>query len=255
MPEKPDAPLDSFDEDGDYRPDACSLRISAAVLHRRAELAGLDAEAATDLIGYASDFWELAARIDGRRPDLALPDLALEAMSDEMGAEIFIAAEGLTCAVASGRLPSIGVETRTFRLVASELVASEVAAIEEPAAIERPGASVASASLIRHASGAWEVLHAEVASGHRRKGLASLLYDRMDERLGVKIRPSGWLSEDAYAFWRRRDAFAVAAYRRIEPFLDLWISPKQLLNLMTIDLAKIEALVESAASDTPQRLH
>lgn len=234
MPEEPDALLDSFDEDGDYRPDACSLRISAAVLHRRAELTGLDPEVARDLIEYASDFWALAASIDGRRPELAFG-----ALPDDAPAEVFTGQDGLKCVAAGGCVPSIGAGTQTFSV----------------ASVERPETPVASASLIRHPGGMWEVFHVEVAPSNRRGGLASLLYDRIETFLDVRLRPSGWLSEDAYAFWRRRDALAVAGHRRIEPFLNFWISPKQLLNLMIIDVAKIEALVAGAGVETPQRLH
>ena len=56
----------------------------------------------------------------------------------------------------------------------------------------------------------WRVLHAEVSQEHRRQGLATLLYDRIETFLGVKLHPSGWLSEDAYQFWQKRDAKARA---------------------------------------------
>lgn len=234
MPEKPDGSLDGVGEDDDYRPDPSALRISAVVIRRRADQPGLDPQAVTDLIDYASDYWEFAALIDGRRPARRLEPAPASAP-----AEIFLTTETLTGSMESRRMPSIDVEIKTFSL----------------AATSHPDAPVATVDLIQHANGAWEVLHAEVEPGRRRQRLATTLYDRIEEVLGVEIRPSGWLSEDAYAFWRRRNADSVAGYRQVEPLLQLWISPKQLLNLMTIDRTKIEAWMQSAADDAPQRLH
>ena len=41
--------------------------------------------------------------------------------------------------------------------------------------------------------------------GRRRQGIATLLYDRIETLLDTKLKPSGWLSDDAYQFWQRRN--------------------------------------------------
>jgi hypothetical protein len=234
MSKKPEEPPDGFGDDDEYRPAPSALRISAAVIRRRAAQPGLDARVAADLLDYAMDCWELAARIDGRRPVCSL-----EPAPASSAAEVFLATEALTGLVESARLPAIDAQIKTFRFVVGA----------------RPEVSIASAGLIQHANGLWEVLHVEVAPARRRKGAATILYNCIEEFLNTKLHPSGWLSEDAYAFWRRRNAESVAGYRRVEPFLDLWISPGQLLNLLTIDRIKIEAWMKSAAADAALRLH
>lgn len=225
---------DGFDEDQEYTPDPTALRVSARVIQRRADLLEQDAEVAADLLEYATDYSNLAARLEGRQEmaplfeapgEPAAPETRFWETGDFIGFE------------RSAPLKAIGMELRRFWLVAKDASAREQA---------RPAAVV---ELIGRRKGSWEILHAEVERGSRRKGVATMLYDRIEEFLATELSPSGWLSGDAYAFWRSRRPEAVAGHRRMEPFLQLWISPLQLLNLLTIDRSKIESLMESAGED------
>lgn len=48
----------------------------------------------------------------------------------------------------------------------------------------------------------------EVPEEHRRKGIATYLYDRAEEVFGVPAEPSPILSPEAEAFWKKRRATA-----------------------------------------------
>ena len=86
----------------------------------------------------------------------------------------------------------------------------------------------------------WQVLHAEVSAGWRRQGLATMLYDSVEAILGTTLRPSGWLTEDAFQFWRARGCEFLVYYGQIEHLTPgLWISPKTLLNLKAIAETKL----------------
>jgi hypothetical protein len=43
-----------------------------------------------------------------------------------------------------------------------------------------------------------------------------MLYDRIAVILGTPLRPSGWLSEDAYRFWRAGGEKFIDYYRQVE---------------------------------------
>jgi hypothetical protein len=210
------------------------------VIQKRAALAADDAEIAAELIEYAADFCELAALLEGGggawRP-AGGKSHPLDAGESCGPSTLFMETESFVGFVESAPLPALGMELKRFRLAPREAASPE----------EAPPAAMV--ELIGRPNGSWEILHAEVDPGRRRKGVAAGLYDRIEEVLATTLRPSGWLSEDAYAFWRSRNPEAVAGHRRMEPFLHLWISPGQLLNLMAIDRSKIEAWLESAKED------
>ena len=87
------------------------------------------------------------------------------------------------------------------------------------------------------------VLHAEVTEDHRQRGIATMLYDRIESILGTQLKPSGWLSDDAYQFWQRRDPKLVQWHRKYE-LPGLWVSPKTLLNLLAITQARLMQGIE-----------
>jgi hypothetical protein len=235
--------LDDLDEDQEYCPDPTALRVAARVIQRRAALAPEDAETAAELIEYAADFCELAAMLEGRPDSVPAPDALncpIDAGATGRPSMLFMETTDFVGFVRSAPLTALGLELRSFRLAPQD------------AASPREAPPVAVVELIGRPDEGWEILHAEVDPSRRRKGLATRLYDRIEEVLATTLRPSGWLSEDAYAFWRSRSPDAVAGHRRVEPFLHLWISPGQLLNLMTIDRSKLEAWLESAREDAAE---
>ena len=99
--------------------------------------------------------------------------------------------------------------------------------------------AIAVVELLQHPDMRWRVLHAEVNPEHRRQGLATLLYDRIETFLGLKLHPSSWLSEDGYVFWQRRDAKVVQWHRRHPDLPSLWVSPRTLLTLLAVSRAKL----------------
>jgi GNAT superfamily N-acetyltransferase len=230
------------DDDLDYQADARGLRTAALIMRRRAALLARDAaaaELAAELEDYAADYADFAALLDAQAGEAA-PDNNAEDAEEFSPPETILESASLVGLEQRSRLRSTGAELRRFKL------------------IDKTGAesgAVAMAELLRLADGSWETLHLEVHPDHRRRGLATLLYDAIEQTLATTLRPSGWLSEDGYAFWRARRAGSVDGHRRMEPFLRLWISPAQLLNLLVIDRSKIEALLALDAAHGRRRLH
>ena len=134
--------------------------------------------------------------------------------------------------------PSFGGVHRHFRLVRCA---------DAEKGVFRPTPKMAHAlavvELIQHPDKRWQVLHAEVSEDRRRQGIATLLDGRVEAVLDIKLKPSGWLSEDAYQFWQKRNPKFVQWHRRHE-LPGLWVSPKTLLNLLVIVQAKLMKGVE-----------
>jgi hypothetical protein len=99
--------------------------------------------------------------------------------------------------------------------------------------------SAAVVEVVQHPDERWQVLHAEVSAGRRRQGLETMLYDSVEAILGTILRPSGWLTEDAFQFWRARGCEFLVCYRQAEHIPRLWISSKTLLNLKAIAETKL----------------
>ena len=70
---------------------------------------------------------------------------------------------------------------------------------------------------------AWEVLHAETREHRRRQGIGTMLYDRIAAFLDTKLWPSGWLSDDGYRFWQKRNGEAVQWHRQLDYLPGLWL--------------------------------
>jgi hypothetical protein len=79
----------------------------------------------------------------------------------------------------------------------------------------------------------------EVEQKYHRRGIASMLYDSIQQVLGTTLYPSGWLSDDAFRFWERRGSKVLQYYRQMDHLGGLWISPKALLTLKGIAEAKL----------------
>lgn len=235
-----------FDDDLEFHPDAAMLKVTALIIRRRAALFEHGAAQAAELIACADDHLAFGARAGGGGDGAAAGAMLLSPP------EIFCETGMFVGLMEPAPQPAAGVEMRRFLLLAR----GEGGAVPVPALGEdllsvglADAHPAAMAEVIRRPAGSWMVLHVEVTPERRRQGLATLLYDGVERVLGEDLGPSGWLSEDGYAFWRRRRWSAVEGYRRIEPFLRLWISPRELLTLMTIDRAKIEAWLEAAGKD------
>jgi hypothetical protein len=63
------------------------------------------------------------------------------------------------------------------------------------------------------------------------------------EILGTTLWASGWLSFDAYHFWKKRDPSVIQWHLELEHLPGLWVSPKQLLNLTaTVECKLMESI-------------
>src|SRR5262245_37413137 len=114
----------------------------------------------------------------------------------------------------------------------------------------RLSGSLAVVDLVQHPDARWQVLHAEVAQTHRRQGIATMLYDRIEAVLGTKLGPSGWLSEDAYLFWKARGCrFLEDGYRQVDHLPGLWLSFKAIMTMRDIATASLMDLADDATSN------
>jgi hypothetical protein len=138
--------------------------------------------------------------------------------------------------------PSLGMDHRHFRLC-HRADADKSKFGPSP----RLSGALAVVDLVKHPDGRWQVLHAEVAETHRRQGMATMLYDRIEAILGTKLGPSGWLSEDAYHFWGARGCwFLKDGYRQVEHLPGMWLSAKALMLLRDIAMARMMDWSEGA---------
>lgn len=86
-------------------------------------------------------------------------------------------------------------------------------------------------TLTEMAPGAWEVKGVKVRSNQRRSGVGTYVYDMIERDLEAPIRPSGMLTDDGHGFWSNRDPEAVKNHRQVG---DMWLSPKQLMNMKVL---------------------
>jgi|WetSurMetagenome_2_1015567.scaffolds.fasta_scaffold00224_40 hypothetical protein len=62
----------------------------------------------------------------------------------------------------------------------------------------------------------------------RRRGVATAMYNALENMLGMRMSPSGTLLDDGYAYWKNRNPEAVAGHRKLDPEDDRYLSPKQI---------------------------
>ena len=223
----------------DFAADPYEIEIGGYVIvHRAALLPQEDADRQA-LIDASNDyFWyaHLLERLNGRTPPWDR-----NSRHEATAAEVFYENaewEGLTQSVPK---PRIGMEQRHFRLMpAAEAAGSRLHPNPKEAG------SIAVVEVIKHPDNRWQVLHVEVSEEHRRRGIASMLYDRVQSTLATRLYPSGWLSDDAYHFWQNRGCHFLRSYRQVDCFKGMWISPKALLTLRDITVAKMMDWSEDA---------
>jgi hypothetical protein len=234
----------------DHQPDPFDLKASSLVIFHRAALLLHDQTTHDKLMGLAEDFlwygqylqklsgalppWDASARPDQLPPDL----LFLETWDPTVRNQatppaLFLETDQWAGHTQSIHKPVFAGVRHHFRLARPAEVRGRF----------RPTPALANAiavvELLQHPDRRWRVLHAEVSPEHRRQGLATLLYDRIETFLDVKLLPSGWLSEDAYQFWQKRDATVVQWHRPHPELPHLWVSPRTLLNLLVVSRGKL----------------
>jgi GNAT superfamily N-acetyltransferase len=84
--------------------------------------------------------------------------------------------------------------------------------------------------VVEHLREFWEVVDVEVRSEHRRQGIATRLYNAVEQFNGKPFfAPSGWLTKDAHAFWSSRRPSVSRNFVEHPRCDGLLISVKQLL--------------------------
>jgi hypothetical protein len=222
----------------DYQPDPFELQIGSMVVFHRATLLHHDRATHDALIRVSNDYlWygQYLEKLTG-----ATPPWDPGARNETTPPELFpLETEGWVGHTQSIPKPSFGGVHRHFRLVRRA---------DAHKGLFRPTPDMAHAlavvEVVQHPDERWQVLHAEVREDHRRRGIATMLYDRIEILLDTKLGPSGWLSENAYQFWQRRHPELVQWHRKHEHLPGLWVSPKTLLNLLVIAQAKLMQSVE-----------
>ncbi len=214
-------------EGEDFHPDPFEVQITSIMIFNRAELLKHDSGTYAKLLQLSKDYLDYGHRMEklGGIPSPFEPDSKEEATP----AEVVYESEEFVGHTQSVPKPTIGMEIRHFRLTPrAEANRSRLGPTPEMA---RSNAVV---SLIQHPRLAWEVWHAETRADRRRQGIATELYGRIAEYLGTELRPSGWLSDDAYRFWQKRNSEAVQWHRQVDHLPGLWLSPKQIITLLRI---------------------
>jgi len=223
----------------DFAADPYEIEIGGYVIFHRAGLLSHDHADRQALLEAANDyFWyaHLLEKLNSR-----IPPWDRRSKDEATAPEVFYEnAEwvGLTQSVPS---PRIGMERRHFRLTPrAEAEKSRMHPNPNEAGL------LAVVEVIKHPDDRWQVLHVEVSEEHRRRGIARMLYDRVQNVLGTTLYPSGWLSDDAYRFWLDRGCPYLRSYRQLDHFKGMWISPKALLTLRDIAVARMMDWSEDA---------
>jgi len=233
----------------DHRPDPFDLQVNAMVLIHRATLLGYDKATHDLLLRLSEDYWsegQYLAQLAGAVPpwdrggacvdfrQLVLDTWDPSIRSAVMPSTPFLETDEWVGLVQSTTKPLLGRMRHHFRL-ASHADAPRSRPRPSPAAA-RAGAVV---ELVQHADGRWQIAHAEVVQAHRRRGVLTMLYDRIEDFLNVGLRPSGWLTDDALWFWDKRQPDLIQAYSRHEEMPGLWLSPETRLDLLAVAMGKL----------------
>ena len=215
-----------------YHPDPFGIQIGALVVLHRAALLSQDAATHDALIEIANDYRWYGQLLEQQSGKNAPWDR--NSKNAVTPPELFLETADLIGHTQSIPKPSLGMDYRHFRLTARAEAGN--ARFGPTPKMARSAAVV---EVVQHPDERWQVLHAEVSPGWRRQGLATMLYDSIETILGTILRPSGWLTEDAYQFWRALGCEFLVYYRQVEHLPELWISPKTLLNLKAIAETKL----------------
>jgi len=233
----------------DNLPDPFDLQINALILVHRATLLGHDKVMLDLLLRLAEDFLSeglYLAELSGKVPPcdragapLDFWQLVLDTWDPSIRSavgppETFFETDEWLGHVQSTPKPLLGKTRHHFRL-ASHADAPRGRPRPTPAAAQ----AAAVVELVQHADESWQIVHAEVGEEHRRRGIATMLYDGIADYLSVRLGPSNWLTEDAYRLWERRQPDLVQAYRQHDQLPGLWLSPQAHHGLLAVATGKL----------------
>jgi hypothetical protein len=114
------------------------------------------------------------------------------------------------------------------------------------------GNPTAGMEAVQHHDGAWEVEFVESSSPG--KGVGSKLYNAVEKDLGIRMSPSGVLSDDGLAFWRKRSPESVKWHIPFPAWEGLNVSPAKVdreISRVGKELAALTKRTGKAASMDP----
>jgi hypothetical protein len=113
--------------------------------------------------------------------------------------------------------------------------------------------------VLQHGDGAWEIEHVEVDPVTRGKGVGRAFYAAIESDLGVRLSPSGFLSPQGYAFWKKRSPASVKWHVQSPTFVAedgaYYFSPRKIkdeLGRIGAELRNISRGIGKAAGMTPE---
>ena len=221
----------------EYEPDPFEMQIASFIIERRSAFLLHSTSTATQLDEAARDYAACARQLI--ETSGAVSPFSADPDETATPPEIFLETDtrvGLTQRILK---PPVGMEVRLLCL-------NERADARPPqmTCVHWTPGALAVMELIQHPDRRWQVLHVEANPFVKRRGIATIMYDRIEQVLDCKLQPSGWLSDDAYRFWRNRGHWSIEGYRQMDHFEGMWLSPKALLTLWAINRAKLDAIKE-----------
>lgn len=82
--------------------------------------------------------------------------------------------------------------------------------------------------LTQHEDGAWEFGWSFLVPELRKKGIGTKVYAALEKDLGIRMSPSGTLTEDGYAFWKKRSPASVQWHVRTPLQPGMYSSPRNI---------------------------
>ena len=107
------------------------------------------------------------------------------------------------------------------------------------------------AMISQHMDGTWEVSSVNrVAGSEAPKGLAAKLYAAIEKDLGIRMSPSGYLSPDGYAMWKKRSPESVKWHQQFKFDQNFYISPRRIKDRLP-EVGKQIELFAARMADNP----
>jgi hypothetical protein len=107
------------------------------------------------------------------------------------------------------------------------------------------------AMISQHMDGTWEVSSVNrVAGSEAPKGLAAKLYAAIEKDLGIRMSPSGYLSPDGYAMWKKRSPESVKWHQQFKFDQNFYISPRRIKDRLP-EVGKQIELFAAKMADNP----
>lgn len=150
--------------------------------------------------------------------------------------------------------------TLTYRLYAADTPMTEANLIHDPAtrgfkANFRAGGEARTpliwARISQHMDGTWEVSNIQRIADHEDapRGMSDKLYAAIEKDLGIHMSPSGYLSPQGYAMWKKRSPGSVQWHQPSDSEQGYYISPRRVKDRLDEIGKQIRTFAAVAARD------